>query len=89
MKTKKGFNLRTICGENIIVAEGIQNIDFSRIISMNESAAYLWKNIQGTDFDSIMLSKLLLDEYEVDEATAKNDADTLIAKWLEAGIIEE
>ena len=40
MKTKKGFNLRTICGENIIVAEGVENIDFSRIISMNESAAF-------------------------------------------------
>jgi len=80
--------LRTICGENIIVAEGIQNIDFSRIISMNESSAYLWKKIQGTEFDSDTLVKLLLEEYEVDEATASNDAQTLIAKWHEAGIIE-
>lgn len=88
MKTKKGFNLRNICGENIIVAEGIENIDFSRIISMNESAAYLWKNIQGQDFDSETLTQLLLKEYEVDEQTARTDADTLISKWLEAGIIE-
>jgi len=88
MKTKKGFNLRTICGENIIVAEGVENIDFSRIISMNESAAFLWKNIQGTDFDAEKLTKLLLEEYDVDESTAGNDAQTLIAKWLEAGIIE-
>jgi hypothetical protein len=88
MKTKKGFNLRTICGENIIVAEGVENIDFSRIISMNESAAFLWKNIQGTDFDAEKLTKLLLEEYDVDESTASNDAQTLIAKWLEAGIIE-
>ena len=51
MKTKKGFKLRTVCGENIIVAEGIENVDFSRIISMNETSAYLWKNIQGIDFD--------------------------------------
>ena len=88
MKTKKGFNLRTICGENIIVAEGVENIDFSRIISMNESAAFLWKNIQGTDFDAEKLTKLLLEEYDVDESTASNDAQTLIAKWLDAGIIE-
>ena len=51
MKTKKGFNLRTVCGENIIVAEGLDNIDFSRIINLNESAAFLWKNIQEKDFD--------------------------------------
>ena len=88
MKTKKGFKLRTICGENIIVAEGIENIDFSRIISMNESAAYLWKNIQGTDFDVDSLTKLLLEEYEIDEATAQNDAAQLVTKWQEAGIIE-
>lgn len=88
MKTKKGFNLRNICGENIIVAEGIENIDFSRIISMNDSAAYLWKKIQGQDFSSETLTQLLLEEYDVDEQTARNDADTLISKWLEAGIIE-
>lgn len=88
MKTKKGFNLRTICGENIIVGEGIENIDFSRIISMNESAAYLWSHIKDTDFDEDRLVSLLLDEYDVDEATARADVRTLIQKWLEAGIIE-
>ena len=87
MKTKKGFKLRTICGENIIVAEGIENIDFSRIISMNESAAYLWQHIQGADFDADRLTKLLLEEYDIDEATARQDATQCIAKWQEAGII--
>jgi len=88
MKTKKGFRLRTVCGENIIVAEGIENIDFSRIISMNESSAYLWQHIQDTDFTADTLTRLLLDEYEVDESTARSDAEALIQKWLEAGIIE-
>ena len=88
MKTKKGFNLREVCGEFIIVAEGIENIDFSRIISMNESSAYLWKHIQGTSFDTNTLVDLLLKEYEVDEATARRDAEALVKTWLEAGIIE-
>ena len=39
MKAKNGFNLRTVCGENILVAEGEENIDFSNIISMNDSSA--------------------------------------------------
>ena len=88
MKTKKGFRLRNVCGENIIVADGIENIDFSRIISMNESAAYLWKNIQEKEFDADMLVGLLLDEYDTDEATARTDVEQLIGKWKEAGIIE-
>ena len=88
MKTKKGFKLRSICGENVIVAEGIENIDFSRIISMNESAAYLWSNVQGKDFDADTLVKLILDEYDTDEATARHDIEALLNKWQEAGIVE-
>ena len=87
MKAKSGFNLRTVCGKNIIVAEGEENIDFSNIISMNESSAYLWKNIQGKDFTHEDLVKLLTEEYEVDEATALKDVKALTDLWNQAGII--
>lgn len=88
MKTKKGFVLRNVCGEDIIVAEGKENIDFTKIISMNESSAYLWKNVEGKEFDTEALKNLLLDEYEVDENTAKTDAETIARQWLGAGIVE-
>lgn len=87
MRTKKGFNLRNVCGENIIVAEGVDNIDFSRIISLNESAAYLWKKVQDKDFTAEDLTSLLLDEYDVDEQTAKQDAETLLKQWQQAEIV--
>ena len=88
MKGKPGFNLRVVCGENIIVAEGEENIDFSNIISMNESSAYLWQNIQGKEFTHEDLVGLLTQEYEVDEATALKDVKALTELWLQAGIIE-
>lgn len=88
MKTKKGFVLRNVCGENIIVAEGKENIDFTKIISMNETAAYLWKNIEGKEFDSDTLMSLLINEYEVDDATANKDAKNIAKQWIEAGIAE-
>lgn len=88
MKTKKGFVLRNVCGENIIVAEGKENIDFTKIISMNETAAYLWKNVEGKDFDSDTLKNLLMKEYEVEEITADADAKTIAKQWIEAGIAE-
>lgn len=88
MKAKPGFNLRVVCGENIIVAEGEENIDFSNIISMNESSAYLWQNIQGKEFTHEYLVDLLTQEYEVDEATALKDVKALTELWLQAGIIE-
>lgn len=88
MKTKKGFVLRNVCGENIIVAEGKENIDFTKIISMNETAAYLWKNVEGKDFDPDTLKNLLMKEYEVKETTADADAKTIAKQWIEAGIAE-
>ena len=88
MKAKPGFNLREVCGENIIVAEGEENIDFSNIIRMNESSAYLWRNIQGKEFTHDDLVELLLQEYDVDEATALADVKNLTDLWAQAGIIE-
>ena len=87
MKTKKGFKLRTICGENIIVAEGIENIDFSRIISMNESAADVWHGVEGKEFTLDDMVKVLTDNYEVDEETARRDCEKLLADWQEAGFL--
>ena len=89
MKTKKGFNLREVCGEQIIVAEGKENIDFSNIISMNESSAYLWKNVQQMEsFTTDDLAQLLTEQYEVEYEVALKDATTLADQWIEAGIVE-
>ena len=88
MKAKNGFNLRTVCGENILVAEGEENIDFSNIISMIESSAYLWNSIQGKDFEVNDLVDLLIEMYEVDEETATRDARLLVDQWKQAEIIE-
>lgn len=90
MKAKKGFNLRTVYNENIIVAEGKENIDYSNIISMNESSAYLWRNIQDKEsFTPQDLARLLTDEYEVDEATALADAQKIAGQWKTAGIVDD
>ena len=88
MKTNKGFQLRKVCGENIIVATGVENIDFSSIIRLNESAAYLWEKVGKNDFTADEMANYLTEEYEVDMATAQKDATELAATWLEAGIIE-
>ena len=88
MKAKKGFSLRNICGENVVIAGGIENIDFSKIISMNESAAYLWQQIGDKDFTVDDLADYLCQEYEVDQATALSDAKTVVEQWRDAGIIE-
>ena len=66
MKIKEGFILRTICGEHIVVGEGLAQVNFNKMLSLNESAAYLWKEVEGKDFTQEDLVKLLLDRYEVE-----------------------
>ncbi|MGM9693730.1 MAG: PqqD family protein [Alloprevotella sp.] len=89
MKIKTGFELRDVCGEKVIIATGIENIDFSRMISLNESAAFLWENIQDKEFDAETLAELLLQEYEVDKDAALADSQQLVEEWKECGIIEK
>ena len=89
MKTVLGFTLRPLGKEFIITAESIKQINFNRMISLNESAAYLWKEVNGKDFNAEDLAKLLEERYEVDHETALRDSEAIIAKWIEAGIVTE
>ncbi|MBR6128197.1 MAG: PqqD family protein [Bacteroidaceae bacterium] len=88
MKIKSGFELMDVCGEAVVVAHGKENIDFSKVISLNESAAYLWEKVKGREFDADELARLLTEEYEVDLDTARRDAEKMMADWLDAGLAE-
>lgn len=88
MRIKKGFVVRHICGEHIISGEGLEQIDFNKMISLNDTALYLWKAVEGKDFSADDLTRLLTEEYEVDEATAARDARKLFDEWQNEGLIE-
>ena len=88
MRIKEGFVLRTICGQHVVSGEGTANVNFSKLVSLNDSAAYLFKAVGQEDFTPERLADLLLEEYEVDRETALKDAETLCAQWKEIGIVE-
>lgn len=87
MRIKEGFELREICGEQIILSHGVENIDFTKIISLNESAAFLWHEVENREFSEEELVKALLDAYEVDEDTARRDVKQVLEKWSEIGLL--
>ncbi|MBQ6305384.1 MAG: PqqD family protein [Bacteroidales bacterium] len=89
MKLNKGYRLRSLGQEFILVAEGLDAVDFSRMISMNESAAFLWKEVEGKDFDAEMMTALLMDNYDIPRETAQNDVAALLESWSAVGLIEE
>lgn len=89
MKQKEGFVLRTVCGEHVIVGEGLGTIDFGKLISLNETAAWLWgKTGEMGDFTIETLAEALCDEYDVDAQQARDDVEKMVRQWQEIGIIE-
>ena len=89
MKIKKGFVLRQVCGENVIVGEGLDAINFGRMLSLNETAAWLWKQaVEQGDFTADSLAKALCDEYEVAPDQALADVKETIDQWTELKVIE-
>lgn len=87
MRTKKGFILRSLGREFILVAEGLEVADANRLISLNESAAFLWKAVEDKEFDAETLVHLLMDEYGITSEVAQKDVASLLQTWQEAGII--
>jgi hypothetical protein len=89
MKQKKGFVLREVCGEKVIVAEGVETIDFGKLISLNGTAAWIWEKASELgDFTAKQLADALCSEYDVDANRALSDTEKLLAEWQRAGLIE-
>jgi len=87
MKIKEGYLLREVAGSSIIVAIGDEAVNFDGIRTLNETGAFLWKQIeQGADEDKIV--NALMEEYEVDEETAKNDVSEFVNLLINNGLID-
>ena len=81
--------LRNVCGENVIVGEGLETVNFGKLISLNDSAAYLWKKAgELGDFTAQQLADTLLEEYEVTAEQALADVERIISEWQKVGIVE-
>ena len=88
MKIKKGFVLRQMCGENIVTAEGLEHINFNKLISLNSTAAFLWEKVEGKEFTTEEMAQHLVEEYGIDMELALTDAGKLAQAWIDAGIAE-
>ncbi len=87
MRIAKGFNLMNIAEQNIIVPVGIKNVNFNKMVSLNNSGAFLWRQLQEDKSEEALL-QAMLEEYDIDEASASRDIKNFICKLKEAGILE-
>lgn len=88
MRLVEGFRLRDVMGQATVIGEGVGQVNFNKLITLNESAAYLWKSVEGKEFDAQTLAGLLVDEYGIDTELAGKDAEAILGQWAEIGLAE-
>lgn len=77
MKIKEGFSLKEVAGKTIIVASGEQALNFNKIIHINYSGKILFEALMVNRTEQELVD-ILLDKYDVDEATARKDVKVFL-----------
>lgn len=86
MKARDGFILRDLAGEYVLAPAGKQIRDFRGIALMNELSVFIWNHLQS-DVSRQDLLCAILDEYDVDEATAAADLDEVLSRMADLNLI--
>lgn len=87
MKIKKELCLRNIGGDDILVPVGKTVDEYNGLFFLSPVGALVYRGINnGLNEDEILSS--VLEEFEVDEKTAKNDVNAFIDQLKEFGIVE-
>ena len=88
MRIKNGFVLREVCGEQVIMGEGVGALDFGKLLCLNETATWLWQKASEGDFTVESLADALCGEYDVSAEQAKNDVAAIVAEWQKVNVLE-
>ncbi|ARE88623.1 hypothetical protein CLFO_30290 [Clostridium formicaceticum] len=79
--------MRQVAGSYVVVPTGKAALDFSGMITFNETGGFLWSQLEKGKTQQQMLTALL-EEYDVNEATAKADITEFLAKLKAADLFE-
>ncbi len=88
MKIKEGFVLRNVVDEFIVMPTGDNIAKFEGAVVLNEVSAFIFKQLENPVSRDDLLTAML-NEYDVDEATAAADLDALLEKFAEMGVLEK
>lgn len=88
IRVKEGLKLRKI-GDCFMVVRSVSgSADLSRVLTLNESAAFLWnKTLESGGCQEEQLVEWLLGEYDVEPEIARVDVREMLENWLSNGLI--
>lgn len=86
MKKMKEFILREVADEYILIPTGNTTEEFNGIITLTETAAYIYNHIEEAE-SFAQLIDMITSEYEIDKQTAAQDAYEFINHMLYTGMV--
>ena len=89
MKLRSDLVLRTIGSDHLIVDPSQDMVDLSTVYTLNGTAAWLWEQLKGKEFDLETIVELLCDNYEVDREQAQSDAKVLLEDFEKQRLLEK
>lgn len=89
MKIKKGFTLRTVMDQSVVMAEGSNSDSFDKLISLNPTATVLWNELKGKTFDEQTAADVLVARFGIDREQALSDAGYFINKMADKGLLDK
>ena len=80
--------LREMGDTRVLINEGEQ-VRLTRVLPVNETAAFLWKQAEGKEFTEEWLAERLVAAYEIDPETALADVRELVRDWRARNLLAE
>ena len=87
MRIKKGFVLRDVAGQAMVIATGEASKEFHGMVKLNASGKIIWQGLMDGLSEQEIAEKLM-EKYEVTLEKASADVKALIGKMEEAGFLE-
>ena len=88
MKIREGFILRQVLDIYAVIGIGSEAYMPNRIMSVNETGAFLWRMLEN-GAEKQELIDALLREYETDPQTAEKDVDAFLNELKDKKLVVE
>lgn len=88
MRMKKGLILKNVANKWIVVPVGEKAVQFNGLLTLNESGKLIFEQLQENDVTIEILTKTMMDYYDIDRDTARQDVIMFINKLKEKNLIE-
>ncbi len=88
MIAKEGFVLRNVVGEYMLMPVNDKIATFNGTILLNSVSAFIWEQLQSPISREDLLSALL-EKYDIDEASAAEDLDAVLAQFKQLELIDD